>query len=149
MVGLLQYNNNCNYIFSIIDCTSKWMETIPLSAIFAADYARALVFHWITCFEVPDPMFSDHGPHFSSNLGAELCDMLQILRRKTTTYHPEVNGAVERLHHRLKDALRACAATATWAEEIPWVLLRPRSQPREDSGLPPAEAVFGTPLFYQ
>ncbi len=28
LVGLLQYSNNFNYIFTIIDCTSKWMEAI-------------------------------------------------------------------------------------------------------------------------
>jgi hypothetical protein len=34
-----------------------------------------------------------------------------------------------------------------WAEEIPWVLLGLQSQPREDTGLSPAEAVYGVPLF--
>ncbi len=29
-VGPLQYSNNFNYIFAIIDHTSKWMEAIPL-----------------------------------------------------------------------------------------------------------------------
>jgi hypothetical protein len=31
-------------------------------------------------------------------------------------------------------------------QEIPWVLLGLCSQPREDTGLFPAEVVFGTPL---
>ncbi len=42
--------------------------------------------------------------------------------------------------------LRAHAAMATGTEEIPWVLLGLRSQLREDTGLSPAETVFGTPL---
>ncbi len=49
--------------------------------------------------------------------------MLNILHRQTTAYHPEANGAFERLHLRLKDALCAGTTAATWAEEIPWVLL--------------------------
>jgi hypothetical protein len=65
---------------------------------------------------------------------------------QTIAYHPESNGAVERLHRRFKDALRACTAATTWAEEIPWVLPVPRAQPREDTGLFPAEAVFGAPI---
>jgi hypothetical protein len=60
--------------------------------------------------------------------------------------HPESNSAVERLHRRLKDALCACAAAATWAEELPFVLLSLCAQPREDTGLSPAEAVFGTQI---
>ena len=53
---------------------------------------------------------------------------------------------VERLHRRLKDALRTRGANASWAAELPWVLLGLRSQPREDSNISPAQAVYGTPL---
>jgi hypothetical protein len=72
--------------------------------------------------------------------------MLHISHKQTTAYHPESNAAVFRLHRRLKDALRARAAAATWSEELPFVLLRLRAQPREDTGLSPAEAVFGAPI---
>jgi hypothetical protein len=72
--------------------------------------------------------------------------MLHILHCQTTAYHPESIGAFERLYRRLKDALRACAAAVTWSEELPFVLLGLRAQPREDTGLSPAEAVFGTPI---
>ncbi len=53
---------------------------------------------------------------------------------------------VEGLHRRLKDALWTRGANATWAPELPWVLLGLRSQPREDSNISPAQAVYGTPL---
>jgi hypothetical protein len=69
--------------------------------------------------------------------------MLNISHKQTAAYHPESNGAVERLHHRLKDALRARTAAATWSKELPFVLLGLRAQPREDTGLSLAEAVFG------
>jgi hypothetical protein len=72
--------------------------------------------------------------------------MLNISHKQTTAYHPESNGAVERLHHHLKDALRVCAATATWSEELPFVLLGLQVQPREDTSLSLAEAVFGAPI---
>ena len=72
--------------------------------------------------------------------------MLNIRHRQTTAYHPEANGIVERLHRHLKDALKARAAAANWSEEIHWVLLGLRAQPREDNGLSLAEAVFGSPI---
>jgi hypothetical protein len=37
---------------------------------------------------------------------------------------------------------------ATWTEEIPWVLLGLHAQLREDTGLSPAEAVFGAPIVF-
>jgi hypothetical protein len=43
--------------------------------------------------------------------------MFNISHRETTAYHPESNGAVERLQRHLKDALHACASVVTWSEE--------------------------------
>jgi hypothetical protein len=37
-------------------------------------------------------------------------------------------------------------AAATGADEILWVFLGLRSQPREETGLSPAEGVYGVPL---
>jgi transposase InsO family protein len=65
---------------------------------------------------------SDRGLQFSSSLWLQLCEMLNISHKQTTAYHPESNGAVKRLHCRL---------------------LGLRAQLREDTGLSPAEAVFG------
>jgi hypothetical protein len=42
--------------------------------------------------------------------------------------------------------LRARAAAVTWSEELPFVLLGLRAQPREDTGRSPAEAVFGAQI---
>jgi hypothetical protein len=119
---------------------------MPLSDMSAAACAKALTFTWISHFGIPETITSDRGPQFTSNLWFKLCEILHISHRQTTAYHPESNGAVERLHRRLKDALRARAAVATWSKELPFVLLGLRAQPREDTGLSPAEAVFGTPI---
>jgi hypothetical protein len=50
LVGTLQNSSNFNYIFTIIDHTSKWMEAIPLSETGAAACPKALTFTWISRF---------------------------------------------------------------------------------------------------
>ncbi len=125
LVGPLQYSNNFNYIFTIIDRTFKWMEAIPLLETSVVACAKALTFTWISRFGVPKTITSDHGPQFTSSLW---CEMLNISLKQTTAYHPESNGAVKRLHHRLKDALFPRAAAATWSNELPFVLLGLRDQ---------------------
>jgi hypothetical protein len=51
---------------------------------------------------------------------------------------------VERFHRRLKDALRARAASSAWAAHLPWVMLGIRSAVPVEGGLSPAEAVMGS-----
>jgi hypothetical protein len=107
LVGPLQHSYNLNYIFTIIDHTSKWMEAIPLSDTSTAACAKALTFTWIPHFGVPKMITSDRGLQFTSNLWFKLCKMVHISHKQTTAYHPESNGAVKRLYRRLKDALSA------------------------------------------
>ncbi len=146
LVGPLQSSNNCSHILTVIDRTSKWMEAIPFVEMSAAACAKALTFSWISRFGVPETITSDRGPQFTSNLWSQLCSVLNIAHLQTTAYHPESNGAVERLHCRRKVALRARTAAATWAEALPFVILSLRAQPMEDTGLSPAESVFGAPI---
>ncbi len=95
---------------------------------------------------MPGTITSDRGLQFTSNVRSQLGKMLHITHRQTTTHHPESNSVVERLHHHLKDALCVRIAVATWAKEITWILLGLCAQLREDTGLSPAEAVFGAPI---
>ncbi len=88
LVGPLQYSNSFNYILTIIDQTSKWMETVPLSEMSAAACSKALTLTWISCLGVPETITSDRGPQFTSNLWLQLCEMLNISHRQTTAYHP-------------------------------------------------------------
>jgi hypothetical protein len=85
--------------------------------------AKALTFSWISHFGVPEMITYDCGPQFTSNLWFQLCEMLNISHRQTTSYHPESNRAVKRLQCCLKDALPVRAAAVTWSEELPFVLL--------------------------
>jgi hypothetical protein len=43
LVGPLQYSSGCNFIFTVTDRTSKWMEAIPVSDTSAAACAKALL----------------------------------------------------------------------------------------------------------
>ena len=75
-----------------------------------------------------------------------MCATLGDKHVTTTTFHPQSNGMVERLHRQLKEGRRARAAGVVWAEHLPWVLLGVRAAPKEDSAVSSAEAVFGAPL---
>jgi hypothetical protein len=122
------------------------MEAVPLSETSMAACTKALTFTWISRFGVPKTITSDCGQQLTSKFWLQLCEMLNISHKQTTVYHPESNGAVKRLHRRPKDALGARTAAATWSEDLPFVLLRLCAQPREDTGLSLAEAVYVAPI---
>jgi Integrase core domain len=119
---------------------------VPLKSTAAEDCAAALIAGWIARFGVPAAITSDRGPQYTSAVWAAFTAKLGVHHHMTTAYHPQSNGLVERLHRRLKEALKARLAGASWPDHLPWVLLGLRSSPREDSGLSSAELVYGAPL---
>jgi len=143
LVGPLPVSSGYNYLFTVLDRTSRWPEAIPLSGITAGDCADALFRGWIQRFGLPNTITSDRGAQFTSSLWAHLCQLLSISHSPTTAYHPQSNGMVERFHRRLKDALRARAAGVDWYQHLPWVMLGIRSAWREGAEFTPAEAVYG------
>jgi hypothetical protein len=143
LVGPLPRSAGFSYLLTVLDRTTRWPEAIPLAAVTAADCAAGFFHGWVQRFGLPATITSDRGPQFASSLWSALCSLLNITHVQTTAYHPQANGAVERFHRRLKDALRARTAGADWHAHLPWVLLGIRSAWRENTSFSPAEAVFG------
>jgi transposase InsO family protein len=146
LVGPLPVSRGFQYIFTIIDRATRWVEAVPMATTTAADCAEALFTNWIVRYGVPAEITSDRGPQFTSTLWAAMCKLLNIDHLSTTAFHPQSNGMIERWHRRLKDALRTRAAGHEWAAHLPWILLALRAAPHDDSGQSPAEATFGLPL---
>jgi hypothetical protein len=80
-------------------------------------------------------------------LWSQLCSMLNIAHRQVTAYHPVLNGALERLH---RHASRMHSAHALLRQLGPMSYLLYSSvfelSRREDTGLSPAESIFGAPI---
>ena len=129
-----------------MDRTSRWPKAVPMSSTSAEDCARALISCWISRFGVPAKITSDRGAQFTSSLWAVLCSLLNISRSKTTSFHPQSNGLVERFHRSLKTSLRARLAGSDWFDHLPLVMLGLWTTPRDETGFSASEAVYGTSL---
>jgi len=147
LVGPLPPSQGFTHVFTVIDRSTRWPDAFPISDTSAATCARVLLEGWVTRFGVPETITSDRGAQFTSSLWRQICSTLQISHQQTTAYHPQSNGMVERLHRRMKDALRARAASQDWSSHLPWVMMGLRAAPREDSNSSPADAVYGSPLI--
>ena len=146
LVGPLPSSGGMRYLFTMIDRFTRSLEVVPLSSMTAVDCARALLHHWIARFGVPSDITTDQGRQFTSEVWAELHRVLGIRPLRTTAYHPQANGMIERTHRVLKERLMARNSSSSWIDHLPAVLLSIRSSVREDSGVSPAELVFGSPL---
>jgi transposase InsO family protein len=83
------------YIFTVIDRSTRWLEAVPVKNLEATTAADALVESWISRFGVPADITSDRGTQFTSQVWAKLCNKLGIRHHMTTAYHPASNGLVE------------------------------------------------------
>ena len=124
---------------TIVDWFTRWPEAIPLEEM------TALVRSWVSRFGVPGDITTDRGRQFTSQLWKELHQLLGIKSKNTTSYRPQCNGLVERLHRQLKGSLMA-RATSSWMDDLPLVMLGIRSAWRTELGCSPAELVYGSAL---
>ena len=132
-------------MFTIIDRFTRWPEAVPVSDTSTVTLAHVLV-DWVARFGVPSIITSDRGSQFTSDLWSQVCQLLGIEICLTTTYHPQANGLVERLHRTMKQALKARLDSPNWSRQLPWVLLGLRSTPKDDLGSSVAELVYGSTL---
>nr|CDS27316.1 gag pol polyprotein [Hymenolepis microstoma] len=98
------------------------------------------------CLNNSNSLLEKKGPQFTSTLFRELNQLLGSTHIRTTAYHPEANGLVERFQRQLKSATIATSSNINWVERLPMILLALRSTVKEDLGRCPAELVLGTPL---
>ncbi len=85
------------------------------------------------------------GNPFMSRLMADLCRLLRVKQLRTTVYHPQTDGLVERFNQTLKQMLRRVAAEdrRDWDQMLPYVLFGIRDVPQASTGFTPFELLFG------
>ena len=76
---------------------------------------------------------------------AELYRLLGVKAIRTSPYHPQTDGLVERFNQTLKEMLRKSAAEdgKDWDKLIPYVLFAYREVPQESTGYSPFELLYG------
>lgn len=146
LVGPLPPSNGYTYVLTCVDRFTRWPVAVPIRDITAETVAQAFVEGWISVFGAPDRLTTDRGRQFESSLFAELTNLLGTTRVRTTSYHPQANGLVERFHRQFKSALKAQRDPQRWQEHLPLILLGIRTSVKEDLTCSPAELVYGTTL---
>ena len=93
-------------ILVISDHFTRWRDAIAVRDGTTASIAEALERHVFCYFGIPERIHSDKGAAFESSLMKELCRVWGVVKSRTTPWHPEGNGVVERGNKDLGNALR-------------------------------------------
>jgi hypothetical protein len=144
-VGPLPKTKNGNqYLLTIMCVSTRFPEAVPLKNIKAKTIVQALT-KFFTLFGLPKSIQSDQGSNFMSGLFQQVMHELGIKQFKSSAYHPESQGALERFHQTLKNMIRMyCHDTEkNWDEGIHLLLFAARDSVQESLGYTPFELVFG------
>lgn len=131
---------------TMIDRCTKWPKAIPVRDITADTIAKAIFDGWIVRFGCPLRITTDQGRQFESSLFKSLMKKCGITRIRTTAFHPQANGQIERWHRTLKSALMARCARTNWSDELSTVLLGLRTALRQDKEVSAALMTYGSTL---
>lgn len=140
------------YILVVSDYFTKWTEAFPMPNMEAQTVARLIVEEVICRFGVPVLIHSDQGRQYESLLFREVCHHLQIRKTRTTPYHPQSDGMVERFNKTLATMLSNYVDDnhRDWDECIPFVMMAYRASQHESTGFTPNMLMLGrestTPL---
>lgn len=142
IIGPLPMSDNYRYCLTMIDRATKWPEAYPMEDMSADSVTTTFYNGWISRFGCPNKITTDQGRQFESDMFNALSRRMGIQHTRTTAYHPQANGMIERWHRTLKTALTARLNTTNWARELPTVLLGLRATVKEDVGRSAAELLY-------
>lgn len=102
VVGPLPVTTSGNkYILVFVDHLTRYAEAFPMPDQRAETVARVFVERVVLRHGVVRQLLTDQGSNFTGRLMNEVYELLGVKKLQTTAYHPECNGAVERLNQTL------------------------------------------------
>ena len=108
-----------SYVLVAGDQFIKWMEVCHPNQE-AITVARKITDEMFCRFSPPEQLHSDQGRQFESDFIKHICKILNVQKTRTSPYHPQCDGLVERFNRTLLHML------ATTTREHPKLRLRRR-----------------------
>ena len=82
--------------------------------------AKLLLEHFYKRFRLPDKFISDRGPQFTAHASRELLKLSGITSKLSTAYHPQTDGATERVNQEVEAYLSIFCSSfpENWAKKL-------------------------------
>ena len=144
----VESNRGNRYVLMIVDQFTKWVSCIPLPDQAAETMAWSFYEYFISFFGCPIQIHTDQGRNFDGNYFRALCELLQIVKTRTTPYRPSSNGQVERYNKVVLQFIRCYldGKQKDWDKYIATVGMSIRASVSRSTGFTPNFMMFGREL---
>ncbi|KAK7884454.1 hypothetical protein WMY93_027577 [Mugilogobius chulae] len=134
---------DCRFAITLVDYFSKWPEVA-----FTSNATTATVLTFLSAVFSregnPCAITTDNGPQFTSCDFADFLKERGIKHIKTSVYHPQANGCVERFNRVLKDCIQgAQAVQKPWKPTVTAMLQSYRATPHATTNESPFKLLRG------
>ena len=140
----LARRSRARYILVISDLFMKYAVTVALQDMTAATVATALIDEWIMKFGPPDVIPTDQDSNFNGELMHDICRVFMIEKTRTTPYHPQGNGQVERINRVIAATLSIFCAEKPqeWDVYLPYITFVNNTTVHRTIGATPYSMIF-------
>ena len=134
------------YILTCICLACKYPDAIPLKRVDVESVAESML-EVLSRTGIPKEILTDQGSVFTGKVMKQICSTLGIKHLKTSPYHPQTDGCLERWHGGLKTMLRKRKdKEQEWNRLLKYLIFTYRQAPHANSGYSPFELIFGRQL---
>jgi transposase InsO family protein len=128
----------------MVDYATRYPEATPLKTCNTSEIAEALWNMW-SRLGIPKEVVSDQGAQFIGEVMQQVYKLLQVTGIKTTPFHAQANGLVEKFNGTLKSMMKKMCLEQPkeWDRMIPALLFAYREVPQESMQFSPFELLFG------
>ena len=133
-----------HFVLVLVDYATRYPEAVPLRDVSAKSAAQAL-FQVISRVGIPKEILTDQGTSFMSRTIRELYELLGVHSIRTSVYHPQTDGLVQRFNKKLKNMIRKFVQedSRNWDKWLDPLLYAVREVPQASTGFSPFELLFG------
>ena len=145
-VGPFPLSNDVDYIWVILCRLTSLVHLIPLqTTTTAAQLAPIFMNHIVRLHGLPETIVSDRDSKFTSRFWTETHRLLGIKLARSTAFHPQSNGASERMIRKVSQILRTVVQPdqLDWPKQLPMVEFAINSSVSESTGFAPFELTYG------
>ena len=133
------------HILVVADYFTRWAEAYAIPNQEATTVARKLTDEFFFRFSPPEQLHSDQGRNFESEVISEVCRLLGVVKTRTTPYHPQSDGLVERFNRTLLTMLSTAAGERPfdWESNLRRLCLAYNTSVHPTTGSTPFFLMFG------